>query len=92
MVETRFRQQARRARALAVILPDPAARAAPEAGFEPPGRLGDKGALLRLAHALGDHPVGDRAMRGYAVAVRESALDDLRALFGGGGAERHGRP
>ena len=92
MVETRFRQQARRAGTLAVVLPDPAARAAPGAGFEPRGRFGDEGALLRLIHALGDHAVGDGAVRGDAVAVLERALDDLRAQLGRGRAERHRRP
>ena len=92
MVEARLRQQARGARAFAVVLPDPAARPAPEAGFEPRGRLGDEGALLRLVHALGDHPVGDRAVRGDAVAIPDCALDDLGALLGGGGAERDGGP
>ena len=92
MVEARLRQQARRARAFAVVLADPAARAAPDTGFEPRARLGNEGAFLLLAHALGDHPVGDRAVRRDAVAVRQCALDDLRAQLGRGRAERHRRP
>ena len=82
-----------RARALAEILRDPAARALAGGPLDGLGAVGDEGAFPVLAQGAGDHPGGVATVGGEGPAPAQALFDELwvagqrRGVGGDGGAQ-----